>query len=91
MATAKQNSFTSYDLTEAETLSGSLLSETNLYLIQNQISAIAEQKLALTVTPTELSAFLQQEAYLSGQMDALKYLVDLNDQTRQNLTLDNQE
>lgn len=71
-----QSSFTSYVLTEQEQLSGSMLSYEQKLFIQNQIGGIAEQKLALIPTPNDYQNFIQQEAFLSGQLAILKYLLD---------------
>jgi uncharacterized pyridoxal phosphate-containing UPF0001 family protein len=55
-----------------------LLSESQKQHIQNYLAEVAEQKLAHTVDSEKLTTSLQQQAYLSGQIDALQYLLDLS-------------
>lgn len=69
------NSFTSYDLTEREVLEGSVLSITQKQLIQNDLSQVAEQLLALTVDPKDPRDFAQQHSFLTGQMGVLRMLL----------------
>lgn len=70
------NTFTQFELNEHEQLSGTLLSNEQKMFIQSQIAGIAEQRLALTPDPKDYAAFIQQEAYLKGQMDFAKFLLD---------------
>jgi hypothetical protein len=70
------NTFTQFQLNEHEQLSGTLMSNEQKMFVQTQIAGIAEQRLALTPDPTSYAAFIQQEAYLKGQMDFAKFLLD---------------
>jgi hypothetical protein len=76
MATIQFNSFTQFQQTEHEQLSGTLLSNEQKQFIQNNKAQIAEQRLALVPDPQSYSAFIQQEAYLKGQMDFAQHLLD---------------
>ena len=75
MAVLVPNSFTTWDLTEEEFKQGSMLTITQAQVIQNQITELAETKLALEVPADNYSLFLQIEAKLAGQIESLKYLL----------------
>jgi len=70
------NTFTQFNLSEHEQLSGTLLGNENKMFIQTQLALIAEQRIALVPDPNNYAAFIQTEAHLKGQMDAYKYLLD---------------
>lgn len=76
MATQIPNEFTSYFLNEEEVSQGSLLTITQKQVIQNQLSLLASEKMAIEFD-TEKSnlSFVQQEAYKRGQMDSLRYIL----------------
>lgn len=71
-----QSTFSKYTLSESDTLIASTLTTLTSQFIQNQICSIAEAMIALDVDPNNYSAYVQQQAYLKGQMDGLKYLLD---------------
>lgn len=71
------SSFLSYELTEDEMREGSTFSISQRAVIQNQIAAIAEEKIALTFDPSNPLVFTQREAELTGQIGILKYLLEL--------------
>ncbi len=75
MATLIPNSFASFALTEEEELRGSLLQDEQKFVIQNLLSNLAEEKLALAYDPINTSTYLQREAELQGQIGILKYLL----------------
>jgi hypothetical protein len=70
------NVFTSVVLTADEEKAGLTFNSLNLAVLRNQLSSIAEEKLNLTFTPNDVLSYTQQEAYLKGQMDILRYLLD---------------
>lgn len=76
MASININTFTSYKQTPEEELVGMCMCTEQRQFLQNQISRIAEEILALTPDPINYSVFIQQEAYLKGQLDFAKYLLD---------------
>jgi hypothetical protein len=76
MATINNNAFTQYNLTEQEQLAGTTLNFEQKLCIQNQMASIAMQKLALAATPNDYNTFIQNEAYLGGQLAAFQYLLD---------------
>lgn len=81
------HSFTQYELTEEENKAGHLFTESNRGIIQNMISEAANARIALTLDPQNINAFVQAEAYLKGKIDALQYLLEMHkyvqDQTQQ--------
>ena len=79
MSTIIPNDFTSYALTDEETIQGTILTITQKQVIQNQIAVAAMTKVALEPDADSYTEFLQQEAHLRGTIDALKYLIDLSD------------
>lgn len=86
MSTPNLNSsFISYTLNEDELAIGSVLTTLQKQCIQNQISALAEQKLSLKYSPENPMVFLQQEAELQGQLNALKYLITLSENAEASL------
>lgn len=70
------NIFDTYEHTEQEQIASSIFSQTNLEYLHNQRTAIAQQKLLLVYDTTNPSAFVQEDAYLRGQLDILSYLID---------------
>jgi hypothetical protein len=68
-------SFTAYALTEEELRQGSILSETQRRVIQNLVSAIAEEKLKLLFTPDSPLTFAQEEARLVGNLQAYQNIL----------------
>ena len=43
--------------------------------LQNMLGSVAHQKLNLKVDPNNFHSFLQEEAYLTGQMDLLRAIL----------------
>lgn len=78
-------SFVSYVMSQDEISIGSVLTTLQKQCIQNQICSLAEQKLALKYTPENPMLFLQQEAELQGQLNALKYLIILSESAEASL------
>lgn len=85
MATLKNNTFSSYELNEEEQLQGDLLTMTQKQVIQNDISTYAEQKMALEYDAENPHLFVQQEAKLAGQMQALNYRLDCSNAAEQSI------
>lgn len=78
-------SFVSYVMSQDEISIGSVLTTLQKQCIQNQICSLAEQKLALKYSPETPMLFLQQEAELQGQLNALKYLIILSESAEASL------
>lgn len=83
MATLIGNSFSSFELNEEEQLQGDLLTLTQKQVIQNDIANYAEQKMALEYDAANPTLFIQQEAKLAGQMQALNYRLDCSNTAEQ--------
>ena len=79
--------FTSYELTEKEELTGSILTELQKCVLQNELSRTAMEKNLLTFDTEKPAEFSQNEAYLRGKIDLLSYL--LENSTIANDTLNN--
>lgn len=73
MSTLLPNSFSSYDLTLNEQLIGSVLTNTQIEVIQNEIALLAEEKLQLKLNPDNPQQFIQRESYMRGQIDQLQF------------------
>lgn len=73
------HSFNKYLLTDEETRSGHILTESNKAIVQNLIADAAQSKLNLILDPLNINAYVQQESYLKGQIDILNYLLDMHD------------
>jgi len=76
MAKSEINTFTSFILSELETLQGSVLSVPQLQVIQNDMAQVAEQRLNIDLDPKNIVAFAQHEAFLKGQLSAFKTILD---------------
>lgn len=76
MSTILPNEFTSYQLNEQEALEGAILTETQRQVIQNELSFVAANILALEFTPEEPMKFAQQEAELRGQLGIYRYILE---------------
>jgi hypothetical protein len=68
--------FTRYELTDLETLNGSILNEMQLQRLQNHLADVADQILALEFDPENPKKFLQDDSFLKGQMSFIRFLVD---------------
>lgn len=93
MALLKQNKFTSWTLTPEEEISGSILSPLQILVLQNKLSEVATQLLNLEYDPNNPQKFLQDEAFLTGQMQTIEWLIDLSEETKNTpvLSQSNQE
>lgn len=78
-----QSSFLRYDLTSEELIAGTQFSSAHKLVIQNLIADAAEEKISLTFDATNPQAFIQREAELAGQIGILKYLLSLEEVSKQ--------
>lgn len=71
------NTFTKYNMSSND-LDNALLSFTDLQkmYIQNLLSDSAEQRLALDVNSNDVPKFIQDEAFLKGQIAAFRFILD---------------
>ena len=75
MATLKPHIFSSYFLTADEITSGTILTQLQKFVIQNQISILAEQKLNLVFDPLNPADFGIQTSFLAGKIESLLFLL----------------
>lgn len=78
------NSFTTYALTEEDALTGSVFTPLQKQVLNNHLASLAEEKLTLEFDVNNDKSFIQQEAYKTGQIKLLQYLLD-NSQANQEL------
>lgn len=68
--------YLSYQLTEAELLSGAILNSNQRALLQNKLAQAAEELLNIKVDTTNVLAFVQQQAFLQSKVDVLQQILD---------------
>jgi hypothetical protein len=81
MSTLIPNTFSTYQLSAEETTAGFAFTQSSLEVLHNQRAMIAEQKLALTYDPSNAQHFLQQEAYLRGQIELISWMFEMAETT----------
>lgn len=79
MAILITNSFSSYNLTDAEVLQGAILTLLQKQVLQNILAVCAEEKLAIDFDVKDPLGFAQQEAYKRGQIELLNYIISSSD------------
>lgn len=72
MAQQIPNSFSSYELSEAEVLQGSILNPAQKLVVQNELSMVSQQILDLRLDPLNPMSHVQEDSYLKGQMSILR-------------------
>jgi hypothetical protein len=82
MAELQINSFSSWKLTDRETLEGAILNPYQEFLIQNDLAGVAEQIISNVYDPEKPSEFLQQDAYLKGQKAVLELLLSRSEESK---------
>jgi len=85
MAHLIDNDFSSYELNDEEAVQGSILSITQKQVIQNDIAVYAEEKLNLEFDTNNQMLFVQQEAKLAGQIQALRYRLQCSEASEEEL------
>jgi hypothetical protein len=91
MPQIKPTSLTQYELTETEELTGRVMHENQLYVMQNELASASEALLALRFDPNHQLEFVQQDAELRGKIVFINYLIqshfaaltELNEQAAQ--------
>jgi hypothetical protein len=71
--------FLTHQLSTQEATQGEALNPIQHRSIQNLIAQIAEQKLRLPFDPATPYAYVQQEAFLQGQIEILEHLLERSD------------
>lgn len=72
------NQFTSYHHTEEEVLQSHLFTALNLEMLNNELSSLSSQKLAITIDPANPTKYIQEEAYIRGKIDNLMWLIEVS-------------
>jgi hypothetical protein len=72
------NPFQSWEFTPQELTAGTILTTIQKQCIQNQISSLALQRINLMYDPSTPLVFVQRDAELKGQINALQYLIELS-------------
>ena len=80
------NSFTSYNLSPKEILSGSVLNQEQQMVLQNEHALVAEQLLSLDFDPAKPNNFLQEQAFLRGQMSILRVMLLRSEESQKTLS-----
>jgi hypothetical protein len=86
MSTQITNTFTTFELSDKEALQSAIFTTLQLQNLQNQLANAAESRLALEFDANNPSDFLQQEAFLKGQIELLKFLIDGSAMATEELT-----
>lgn len=81
----KNTIFTQYELTEEETIIGTLLSNEQMAVLQNDLAEIAIRRASVRfdVKDDELRAKLLEDAALKGQITFIQYLLNRAEAARQ--------
>ncbi len=79
MAVLVPNQFSSYNLTEEETLQGSILTITQQQVMRNHMASIAAERLSHAYDPNDKLGSIQQEAENRAQIDLIMYFLDQSD------------
>ena len=85
MAKIIPNTFTTYSLTQAEELAGGVLNLDQKQLIQNELAQTAQQILNLRYQPDKPLEFVQEEAFLKGQLAIYTLLLQRSDESEKHL------
>ncbi len=73
--------FSSYELSEEETLRGSILSIEQKWFLQNSlcIEAIAKNSLESTVNSGDMNEYIRDEAFYRGKIEFIEWLLANSD------------
>jgi hypothetical protein len=76
MAQQLLNKFSSFALSDKEQEAGEVLSLETELVLQNEVALLAEELVALKYDPQNAVLFYQQQAYKSGQLDQLEFILN---------------
>lgn len=79
MSTLIRSAFTKYEFTAEEVISASLLHEEQKRWYQTQLAILAERRINIIPDANNYISYIQEEAEVKGQMNALQYLLDCCD------------
>lgn len=72
----KLNAFSSFELSERDTITSQVLTALQMQGLHNLRSEIAEQMLIIDIDPEKPSEFIQTRAKLNGLLEAYSYLIE---------------
>lgn len=72
------NTFTTYSLTDHESLAAMRFSDLNRVFLQNLLATTSEELLNLEFHPETPYEFATQKIYKDGQISMLRYLLDVS-------------
>ena len=81
MASIANSTFTHWNLSSEEILQGSILSQSQKQLLQNELATIAEQIVNLEYNPSNSMEFVQHDAHIKGQMSVIRYMLLRSDES----------
>ena len=70
-----ENKYSQTQLTPAEELQARQFTDLQLALLRNEYCVRRDQRLGMTFDPLAAHEFIQQEAYLKGQMELIDFLL----------------
>lgn len=91
MTPYKTNIFSSFNLSPEEEEAGQILQPLQRMVLQNKLSAIAQDKLNIEFDPLNPQKFIQNEAFLAGQLSIISWLLDSSDAAVAKVNLKQQE
>jgi hypothetical protein len=75
--------FISYHLTDDELITGALLNDLNIYVIQNRVALLSEQLMALEIDTANVLETVKQRSKLDGQISELRFLLETSKEVAQ--------
>ena len=73
------NSFTTFELSEADALCGSIFTAMQKRVLHNLLATYAEEKLVLAFDVNNPNVFIQEEACVRGKIELLQYILANSD------------
>lgn len=79
MGSQTLSTFSRFNLTEEEILQGRILNLYQKQVIQNELADIADQLLALDYDPTNNLKWIQDNAFLKGQLGLFRQMLEASE------------
>lgn len=76
-----ENEFTTYEFTDQELVEAAKLTIPQRAYIQHQIGVLCGEKVNMKFDPLNSVDFMQNEAHISGQIDAYRFLLSGDEQS----------
>lgn len=81
----KPNEFTTYEFTDAELIDAAKLTELQRAFIQHQVGVLLSEKVNMKFDYAKSLDFLQNEAYIAGQIEAFRFLLGAHEESIEKL------